>query len=78
MSALATGLLVGGTGGVAPADEAGAGDDVIGSRPFTTTIASYRSICSAGSGDSSRGSDGGAMGAVQLGVATTVAREVSG
>ena len=41
MSALATGLLVGGTGGVAAADVADAGDDAIGSPPPATTIASY-------------------------------------
>ena len=74
MSTLAMGVLIGGTRGVATADVAGAGDDAIGSPPLATTIA----ICSAGSGDSSRGSDGGAMGAAQLGVATMAAREVSG
>ena len=41
MSALAMGVLVGGTGGVAAADIAGAGDNAIGSPSLATTIASY-------------------------------------
>ena len=40
MSALATGVLVSGTGGVAAADVANAEDDAIGSPPLVTTIAS--------------------------------------
>ena len=40
MSALTTGVLVEGTGGVVAADVAGAGDDAIGSLPIATTIAS--------------------------------------